>query len=64
MTRSSPATAGYQTFARQVQDVLFLGRSQQPRTPQWFFDLFHDDDAADFRYKMQALEIRHGLGVC
>jgi len=47
-------------FARQVQDVLFLARCQQPRTPQWFFRLFHADDLADFRYKMRLLEQRVG----
>jgi hypothetical protein len=44
-----------------VQDVLFLVRRQQPRTPQWFFELFHDDDQADFTYKKKVLEERHGL---
>ena len=56
----APATAGQETFARQIQDVLFLVRRQQPRTPQWFFGLFHNDDLADFRYKMAVLEERHG----
>jgi hypothetical protein len=59
--RSAPPAAGDQTFARQVQDVLFLVRCQQPRTPQWFFELFHDDDEADFAYKKKVLEERHGL---
>ena len=49
-------------FARQVQDALFLARRQQSRTPQWFFRLFHDDDMADFCYKMHALEQRVGIG--
>lgn len=49
-------------FARQVQDALFLARRQQPRTPQWFFRLFRDYDMADFRYKMQELEKRVGVG--
>jgi hypothetical protein len=57
--RSTPLAAGGQTFARQVQDVLFLVRRQQPRTPQWFFELFHDDDEADFLYKKKLLEERH-----
>lgn len=48
------------SFARQVQDALFLARSQQPRTPQWFFRLMHDDDLRDFRYKMHAIERRTG----
>jgi hypothetical protein len=52
-----------QTFARQVQDVLFLVRRQQPRTPQWFFDRFHEDDQADFEHKKQELEKRHDLSA-
>ncbi len=52
---SSDSFAG---FARQVQDVLFQTRLQQPRVPKWFFQRFHDNDAADFRYKMQALEAK------
>lgn len=59
--RPTPSAAGDQTFARQVQDVLFLVRRQQPRTPQWFFELFHNDDEADFAYKKKVLEERHGL---
>jgi SMODS-associating 4TM effector domain len=62
---SSPTLAddkAFAVFARQVQDALFLARRQQPRTPQWFFRLFHDDDMADFRFKMQALEQRVGSG--
>ncbi|MEU7587346.1 S-4TM family putative pore-forming effector [Micromonospora sp. NPDC049230] len=61
---SSRATADEQAFvafARQVQDVLFAARRQQPRMPQWFFRLFHDDDLADFRYKMHVLEQRVGV---
>jgi hypothetical protein len=58
--RPTPPAAGDQTFARQVQDVLFLVRRQQPRTPQWFFELFHSDDEADFAYKKKVLEERHG----
>ncbi|MEU7608065.1 S-4TM family putative pore-forming effector [Micromonospora sp. NPDC049204] len=50
----------FAVFARQVQDVLFVARRQQPRMPQWFFHLFHDDDLTDFRYKMQVLEQRVG----
>ncbi|MEV6637360.1 S-4TM family putative pore-forming effector [Actinoplanes sp. NPDC051470] len=50
--------AEFTRFARQVQDSLLLARRQQPRTPQWFFRLFHDDDLSDFRYKMRALEKR------
>lgn len=50
----------FAVFARQVQDVLFVARRQQPRMPQWFFRLFHDDDLTDFRYKMQVLEQRVG----
>ncbi|MFG1918310.1 S-4TM family putative pore-forming effector [Micromonospora sp. NPDC048898] len=64
MEESSRATAddqAFAVFARQVQDVLFVARRQQPRMPQWFFRLFHDDDLADFRYKMQALEQRVGV---
>jgi len=62
---SSPSLIDDKTFAifaRQVQDVMFLARRQQPRTPQWFFRLFHDDDMVDFRYKMRALEQRIGMG--
>ncbi|MET8040519.1 S-4TM family putative pore-forming effector [Micromonospora sp. NPDC005215] len=51
----------FAVFARQVQDVLFVARRQQPRMPQWFFRLFHDDDLTDFRYKMQILEQRVGV---
>ena len=47
-------------FIRQVQDVLFLARRQQPRTPQWFFRLSHADDMADFQYRKHALEDRAG----
>lgn len=61
MEEAPPSTTIRETFARQVQDVLFLARRQQPRTPQWFFRLFHDNDMADFHYKMEALEERHGL---
>ncbi|MEU8088879.1 S-4TM family putative pore-forming effector [Micromonospora sp. NPDC049101] len=64
MEESSRATAddqAFAVFARQVQDVLFVARRQQPRMPQWFFRLFHDDDLADFRYKMQVLEQRVGV---
>jgi SMODS-associating 4TM effector domain len=46
----------FSTFARQVQDVLFQTRLQQPRVPTWFFQRFHDRDAADFRYKRHELE--------
>ncbi|MEU7751172.1 S-4TM family putative pore-forming effector [Micromonospora sp. NPDC049171] len=64
MEESSRATAddqAFAVFARQVQDVLFVARRQQPRMPQWFFRLLHDDDLADFRYKMQVLEQRVGV---
>lgn len=54
-------TTDHMTFARHVQDALFLVRRQQPRIPQWLFRLFHESDMADFRYKMEALEGRHGL---
>jgi hypothetical protein len=47
-------------FARQVQDVLFQLRRQQPRAPGWFFRRFRDDDMTDFRYKMRELETRFG----
>ncbi|MET7422739.1 S-4TM family putative pore-forming effector [Dactylosporangium sp. NPDC005555] len=47
-------------FFRQVQDVLFQLRRSQPRVPTWFFNLFHDDDLADFQFKMRALEERVG----
>lgn len=47
-------------FARQIQDALFQMRRQQPRVPTWFFRRFHDSDATDFRFKMQALEARFG----
>jgi hypothetical protein len=46
----------FATFARQVQDVLFQTRLQQPRVPKWFFQRFHDADTADFHYKMRELE--------
>jgi hypothetical protein len=54
--------AAFNTFARQVQDALFLARRQQPRTPWWFFNLFHDNDMTDFQYKMRVLEQRVGSG--
>ncbi|HEV2633604.1 MAG TPA: S-4TM family putative pore-forming effector [Actinocrinis sp.] len=50
------STDSFAVFARHVQDVLFQTRLQQPRVPQWFFLRFHDNDMADFRYKMQTLE--------
>jgi hypothetical protein len=52
-------------FLRQVQDVLFHTRRQQPRLPTWFFQWFHDSDLADFRFRMQILEtrFRHSSGV-
>ncbi|MDQ1287904.1 MAG: hypothetical protein QG622_1469 [Actinomycetota bacterium] len=53
----------FAVFSRQVQDVLFLARSQQSRTPQWFFRRFHDVDMADFRFKMQELERRASQGL-
>lgn len=45
-------------FARQVQDLLFQMRRQQPRTPMWFFLRYHDQDEADFRYRKEQLEER------
>ncbi|MFG2050577.1 S-4TM family putative pore-forming effector [Micromonospora sp. NPDC048935] len=60
-SRASADDQAFVVFARQVQDVLFVARRQQPRMPQWFFRLFHDDDLADFRYKMQVLEQRVGV---
>jgi predicted pore-forming effector associated with SMODS systems len=58
-TRIADARA-FTVLARQVQDVLFLARQQQPRTPQWFFRRFHNDDMADFKFKMRALEQQVG----
>ncbi|MEY9864321.1 hypothetical protein ABH935_009977 [Catenulispora sp. GAS73] len=58
---ASPVLASadsFAVFARQIQDVLFQTRLQQPRVPQWFFRRFHDSDAADFRYKMKTLEAK------
>ncbi len=60
---ASPVLAtdqAFTVFARQIQDVLFQMRSQQPRVPTWFFRWFHDSDITDFRFKMQALEARFG----
>jgi hypothetical protein len=50
--------AAFDVFARQVQDVLFLARRQQSRTPGWFFRLFHDNDMTDFR---GGAEVRQAL---
>jgi hypothetical protein len=58
---SSPVLSSadaFAAFARQVQDVLFQTRLRQPRVPQWFFRLYHDSDATDFRYKMESLEAK------
>lgn len=54
----SPAASGTGLvgLARQIQDVLFHIRRQQPRMPSWFFWRFHDSDLADFRFKMRELE--------
>jgi hypothetical protein len=60
---TSPVLAsrqGFTGFARQIQDVLFQLRQQQPRVPTWFFRRFRDSDRADFRFKMHALEARVG----
>ncbi|MET7400789.1 S-4TM family putative pore-forming effector [Dactylosporangium sp. NPDC005572] len=55
--RPGPA---WTALARQIQDVQYLMRRQQPRVPVWLFRRFHDDDMADFRFKMQVLEARVG----
>jgi predicted pore-forming effector associated with SMODS systems len=59
----APISAGpaWEKFARQVQDLLFQMRRQQPRTPQWFFRRFHDRDKRDFEYRMALLENRVNL---
>jgi len=56
----APLAAGpdWEKFARQVQDVLFQMRRQQPRTSVWFFRRFHDRDQRDFEYRMRLLEER------
>jgi hypothetical protein len=56
----APLTDGpaWISFARQVQDVLFYTRTQQPRTPTWFFRKWHDQDQADFEYRRERLEER------
>lgn len=56
----APLTDGpdWEKFARQVQDVLFQMRRQQPRIPVWFFRRFHDRDKRDFEYRMRLLEER------
>jgi hypothetical protein len=43
------------TLARQVQDLIFLGRQGQPRVPDWFFRRFHPADRVDFRVAMTDL---------
>ncbi|WP_433550591.1 S-4TM family putative pore-forming effector [Micromonospora zamorensis] len=48
----------WDALARQLQDVLFILRRQQARTPVWFFRRFHDRDQRDFEYRKQALEER------
>ncbi|EIV91907.1 S-4TM family putative pore-forming effector [Frankia sp. QA3] len=60
---TSPALAtepALTLFTRQIQDVLFQLRRQQPRVPNWFFQRFHDSDMTDFRLKMRVLEERFG----
>jgi hypothetical protein len=60
---ASPVLASdltFTAFARRIQDVLFQLRRQQPRTPDWFFRLFHDRDKEDFQFEMQHLEARLG----
>lgn len=52
----APDEHGWRTFARQVQDTLFMSRNLQPRTPEWLFRHHHDADQADFRTKMRQLE--------
>ncbi|MEU4770764.1 S-4TM family putative pore-forming effector [Micromonospora sp. NPDC023644] len=61
---SPPAVSGpeFVGFARQIQDVLFHIRRQQPRMPSWFFWRFHDSDLADFRFRMRELEAGVGRG--
>jgi hypothetical protein len=63
---ASPVMASpesFTAFARQVQDVLLQTRRQQPRVPKWFFQWFHDSDAADFRHKMLALQAKLAVGA-
>ncbi|RZU76030.1 hypothetical protein EV384_4627 [Micromonospora kangleipakensis] len=57
---ASPLTTGpeWMVFARQVQDVLFQMRRQQPRMPVWFFRRYHDRDKRDFEYRMSLIEAR------
>ncbi|MEV4322205.1 S-4TM family putative pore-forming effector [Microbispora rosea] len=55
-----PLTVGpeWTAFARQVQDLLFQMRRQQPRVPTWFFRRYHDRDKRDFEYRMSLFEAR------
>lgn len=48
----------WDTFAREVQDLLFQLRRQYPRTPRWFFRRYHDRDKRDFEYRQRLLEQR------
>jgi hypothetical protein len=43
-----------------MQDVLYILRRQQPRTPVWFFRRYHDKDKRDFEYRKRMLEERLG----
>jgi hypothetical protein len=56
-TRPTPGPE-WDALARQLQDVLFILRRQQPRTPVWFFRRYHDRDQRDFEYRKQVLEER------
>lgn len=56
-TRLTPGPE-WDALARQFQDVLFILRRQQPRTPVWFFRRYHDRDQRDFEYRKQVLEER------
>lgn len=47
-------------LARQIQDVLFILRRQQSRTPAWFFRRYHDRDKRAFEYRKRVLEERLG----
>jgi hypothetical protein len=46
----------WRSFTRQVQDVIFQLRQQQPRVPTWFFRRFHEKDRSDFELAMRQLE--------
>ncbi|MFG1721048.1 S-4TM family putative pore-forming effector [Micromonospora chalcea] len=56
-TRLTPGPE-WNALARQLQDVLFILRGQQARTPVWFFRRYHDRDHRDFEYRKQMLERR------